>query len=655
MKDSKKRKSKRQKNPDVRNTFRQKRKRTSSNKEHVEEENEKKIFLSIEAYERKSIFNFNDLPLYYQKFNGYTHWERKKIVKDYFKSPNNQYTYEELLTLDDTNKDLQINYAKLIVEKLNKEKDNEKIKIYEEKILKSQIIIDLDDYNKIISEIWDKNLKEKLTYINYKLALINSLQCILENQHDNLKAKEALRLSKRFNFNKWAEIGENNYYFYMLCLQLFEKIDEILELYLFYENILKEMIEFLKNQDFNKFEKDKKFRFDYISYIIFDKNSIKSNTEFKKINNFLYGNEVEKKDLENLFNKGENDKFYHLERSCCKVEYDKDKNKLYFKITEDKKINKKRFPYTLSKSYKANLFNNNIIDLFKKDLTLNFESNLMEHTLPLYDSQLEYYKHIISCFKKNLKKILISDAARNFFKDTYGKKYPDLEYHFDRQDVLAEILQKINFFPIYKENDNGYTNPVDMSIIINCIPIKIGGSRIHLFNRKFLDLGKILVIALHEIFGHFMRRYYSLLTGRIIDFVTPKNNNDKITGKESGDFIESNFLGIEPRKSTLCLRKCLSLLYSPNLTDYPIYKKAGFSMNIDILKKIYNDNKLLFNFINNEKKDKIDNDNEDEEENNHDDEEDNEDDKDEESISIDRFILLEDYLDTLIDMNDVGI
>lgn len=87
---------------------------------------------------------------------------------------------------------MQINYAKLIVDKINNEKDHEKMKIYEEKIIKSQIIIDAidaDDYNKIISELWDKNLKEKFTYINYKFALINSLQCILEKKTRIQKSK----------------------------------------------------------------------------------------------------------------------------------------------------------------------------------------------------------------------------------------------------------------------------------------------------------------------------------------------------------------------------------------------------------------------------------------------------------------------------------
>ena len=596
-----------------------KRKRSITKEKQTLEENELKIFPSNEAYERKSIFDFSEVPLYYPNFNDYNHFERKKIVENYFKQKNGQYTFDELLFLDDTNKDLQISYIEKIVDKINNEKDIERIKIYEEKILKSQIIIDENTYNKIISKINDKKLKEKLVYINYKLSLKNSLQCLLENNNENednvLKAKEALKLSKIFNFNKWSEMGENNFYFYRMCYKLFNKIDEIADYYSFYEDIIKEMIEFLEKEDFDKLDEDKIFRFNYISFIILDKKSMISDDEYNKINDFLKGEKIKKKDLKNLFKKGVKYEYNKIKNFKFKVKYNSKKNKIYFKMIENRKINKKKFSYSLIKSYKADMFNKNISDFIEKYLTPNFDSNIMETILPLRNTQLAFYDSIKSAFEENLKKILKSEAAKKFFKNTYGKKYPDLIYHFDRDDVINEIIKKINFFPIFKENDNGFTNDVDMSIIINSIPGKIGEPKTHSFNRKFLNLGMILVIALHEIFGHYMRRYYSLLTGRIIDFSTPKNNKDSLTGKESGYFIKHKFLGMEPGVPNIGLKKCLSLLYFKNLQDYPIFKKEGFEINIDVLKQIYNDNPTLFNFIISEEKDKEDNNNDEDKEN----------------------------------------
>ena len=283
----------------------------------------------------------------------------------------------------------------------------------------------------------------------------------------------------------------------------------------------------------------------------------------------------------------------------------------------------------MARSYNIELFNKNILELIEKNFTPNFETNLMEHTLPYYDNQLAYYKSLISAFQRNLTKILKSDGAKNFFKHVYNSKYPDLVYHFDRDEIIHDIFRKIIFLPIYNEKDNGFTNPVDMSIVINSIPGRIGNPKTYCLNRKFLNLGMLLIIALLQIFGHYMRRYYSMITGRTINFDTSKNNSDKLTGSESGYFIEKNFIGILPGIPSLGLNKCFALLYTPHYANYPIIPKNNFSINIDILKTIYNDNKDSFDFIDNE--------NEDEDKDN----------------KLNKLTNLDDYLYTIIDINDV--
>ena len=163
------------------------------------EKNELEIYLSDEEYDRTSIFDGIELPFYLIEFNNYTIYERKKFVIeviDSIKNKDSQYTLEQLLRLDNTNKDLQIAYAKQIVDKLNTEKDISRINILVEKIQKSQIIIEEKDYNNIISNISECNLKEKLSYINYKLTLIESLQILLDEKDENIiyEAKKALKL-----------------------------------------------------------------------------------------------------------------------------------------------------------------------------------------------------------------------------------------------------------------------------------------------------------------------------------------------------------------------------------------------------------------------------------------------------------------------------
>ena len=627
-----------------------KRKRSNSEDMKDQEKSELQIFLSSEGYERESIFNDNELPPYKKEFNDLTAFQRKKIVQDFIKSKNNNYEIEDLLYLDDTNHDLQVIYTSIIVDKLNSGKNQIKRDILLEKIQKASIIIEEKTYNNIISKIYDKKIIENLQYINYKFTLIDALQILLAKKDISTinQAKKALRIKKKFHFNKWAEIGENNYYFYYMGLELFDKIEEIYDFHRYYKNILERVILLLEKEDFNNLNKDKKFMFNYLSFLILDKNSINTKNVYHKINNFLSGQQVTESDFIDLFRKGLKNDENNFEGFEYDINYNKLNKKINFTIAENRRINRKSFSYSLTKSYDIKLFNKNILNLIEKNFTTNFESNLMENTLPLNDNQLAYYQEIKPAFEENLKRILSSKAAQKFFENTYKKKYPDLIYHFNREDVQKEIIDKIYFFPIFKENDNGFTNPIDMSIVINSIPGKILNPKTHCFNRKFLSLGMILVIALHEILGHYLRRYYSMLTGRKICFST-NDDAEKITGGESGSFVESEFLGIEIQKSNIGLNKCLGLLCSENFDNYPVLEKDYSISELKVLENIYNNNKKLFGFIIDEnceinKNIRISKSNKKETTEKCQDS----------NCQTDRTMILEDYLDILIDVKNIS-
>ena len=115
------------------------------------------------------------------------------------------------------------------------------------------------------------------------MALIESFQILFDDKDSAIsEAKKALKLSKQFHFNQKAQIGENNYYFYMLSVALFKKIEEINQFHRFYKDILGKMIYFLKNEDFDNLNEDENFNFNYISSLIFDEKSIRTNNEYKK-------------------------------------------------------------------------------------------------------------------------------------------------------------------------------------------------------------------------------------------------------------------------------------------------------------------------------------------------------------------------------------
>ena len=127
----------------------------------------------------------------------------------------------------------------------------------------------------------------------------------------------------------------------------------------------------MKNENFNNLDEDKKFRFNYISYILLDKKSITKDSEYNKIYNFLYGKPVKKSYLENLKNvalKSKKKFFVNYD-----LEYDNQNNIINFIVDQKKKINRKEYSYTLIKSYKADIFNDNILDLIKKNVTFDFE------------------------------------------------------------------------------------------------------------------------------------------------------------------------------------------------------------------------------------------------------------------------------------------
>ena len=149
------------------NNKKRKRDQSEKEKDEIPEENELKIFLSNEGYERTSIFTGIELPYYLSEFSDYALFERKKFVDGYIKDGKNEYTIEQMLTLDDTNEDLQTLYAKKIVDMLSIEKDKTKREILLEKLQKSQIIIREGVYNEIISKISDLELRNKVSYINF--------------------------------------------------------------------------------------------------------------------------------------------------------------------------------------------------------------------------------------------------------------------------------------------------------------------------------------------------------------------------------------------------------------------------------------------------------------------------------------------------------
>ena len=376
------------------------------------------------------------------------------------------------------------------------------------------------------------------------------------------------------------------------------------------------------NTDFSNLSQKDKHLFNYISFILLAKNSIENSSQVKKVQNYLEGECVNVVELENAIKNrkiksASEDEIYKKDYIKYSIDLNKKLNTIDFIITENIKINRKPFSNINRISYNYKIFSKEIINIINKSISLeNFESKIFENILAVPEYSDVYYEKIRPIFNKIIKKILKSKETKNFFEETYKKKYEEnyskIEYHFDQDEVQEEILNRISFFPIFDGNTNAFTNPNDLTIVLNSIPGKIKNEKIPYFNKKLLHIGRLIVIAVHEIMGHYLHKYYSFITNGDIAMNT-KDDNIIDTKPEGGLHAEKNFLGINSG-SCLYLSKVIYFFGYNIFDDYPTSK--DITINEEIVRKIIIDNPDIFDFVleDEEEEDKEEEDEEEEEE-----------------------------------------
>ena len=281
------------------------------------------------------------------------------------------------------------------------------------------------------------------------------------------------------------------------------------------------------------------------------------------------------------------------------INLDESKNTIEYSIKEKEKIETNNYLKIYKREFNLKYFNKGIIKILNKYLN-NFEENIFTSIKLNEEYCSEYYSPFKNEINEIIKNILKSTAAQKYFNNTYKRKYNYLIYHFNNDDLINEVLSRISFAPIFSRKVNAYTDPIDLSITINAIPGKYGDLKVNLYNQRILQLGRVILFALHEIMGHFMRRYYSYLTHGKISFNT---NEDKFvkTGKKVGFYIENEFFGFDSEKRTyLTISDALCLFNWKNYEDYPVKNNNNFDINETTLKDIISNNKKIFNFIGNE-------------------------------------------------------
>ena len=585
-------------------------KEQSNNTSCCEEDNNEKSqvklnVISPEGYKDYTIFEIKDVsPFNHNKFeilNNQPYYLKRNIINQFLNSENSITPYLEiLLDHDDTFDRLQSFYLDQLIIMMNKRNfdDDTKSKITE-KIQKCSIILSQDIYDNKIKELNIKEAKE-FKYINYKENITKAFEYILTlqkktiSESDIIRAKNILNIKKIFNFCREPELGDNNYYFYKLALRFYNSMDELFIMlhYINYFYFIQKIIDILKEP----FDKNKN-EFRYLINLVFDKELLATNSHYKEAKNVIESQDIQLNELEKKIKKIKKTKLdFFQDFIKYDIDLDSKNNKIVYTVNDKTKIGKNNYIKLYKREFNLGCFNKGILKILKDDLS-DLENDIFKCVK--FDNQyfFEYYKPFLNAFNNTIRKILKSKAAVAFFNDKYKSTYKNITYHFNNDEVIDEILKKISFAPIFSQSVNAYTDPTDLSITINSIPGRYGKKKMNIYNKKILQLGRIILFALHEIMGHYMRRYYSYLTRGIIAFNT-EDDNALNTGIESGDFIESEFLGFNTvNNSNLTLSDTLCLLYCDGFDNYPIEKKKQIIFNKEILENIINNNRDIFDFI----------------------------------------------------------
>ena len=587
-----------------------------------EQKEMKKITTSYEGYQKCKITKLSEIS----EFSSFislsppssdiTLFETKKLADLYFNE--NKYNIEDILEYDDTNEDIQKEYLTLAVKELNKENKIENINIIKEKIQKSGIILEQNIYDEEIKNIKDKKLAINLEYIDYKKSIIETLKYIKSDKINNIKldghqyienARNLLNLRKIFTFNHESTFGNNNYYYYGIAKQISLKLVEIINEYHYnyYIYIIDKILKYLDKDIKNilNLSKNDIYIFKYLIFILTDKDAIPNKLVFNGIKNYLEGKQIKnindlKDAIESRNNREKEENKNDKNHLNFNINLDKDNN-IEYTIKENDKIDRHDYSAEYVKKYKSDIFNEKIINSINNINNLeDLEEEIFKNVIPNYEFSSYFFDDTKDIIFDILSNILKSKAAKNFFRDKYENKYnkdnKQIIYHFDRDEVINEIKSRIEFYPIFDTVTKANTNPIDLTIIVNSIPGKfIVYDKIHYFNKNILQIARIVRFLIHEIFGHFVRRYYSYITKGIIKMDT-KDDDCINTKPESGLFIEKNFLGFKT-KTELFLKDALFLLFDENnMEQYPIIKSET-PITEEMLKIIIKNNPKLFYFI----------------------------------------------------------
>lgn len=253
-------------------------------------------------------------------------------------------------------------------------------------------------------------------------------------------------------------------------------------------------------------------------------------------------------------------------------------------------------------SYKYKCYNDNLLDFLRN----NNNPKIIEQAKWNECLMVSYFDEgDVSYLKSLIKKILKS----KLFKDVYSE-YSDvnnyIDYYFNEEENIDDMLSRIRFIN-FGESDTGRqagTIPKNLKIITSSLYVSKIKNKNDFINFKLLEVGRKLIIILHEIV-HFIKRALNLITNGIIlgsTIESEKGNADII---EAGRYFEQLVFNLENKfikkrsKSSkkreenddkkeyfnfLNIKKVLKILdpnsYNKNIDEFKTYLESNEENNV---------------------------------------------------------------------------
>lgn len=354
-----------------------------------------------------------------------------------------------------------------------------------------------------------------------------------------------------------------------------------------YSDLLNSLTIFLKeNTNLNNLKEEELLYLEIIDYYLTDKVAINNEMQRNYILENLSKKIIEENDLLtkiNEINISSKESGYPIHLSINQ------ENELEFKYTKRERISiHKKIEKVYCSKFALDSLDNHIKKITADDLFSNLDDQIYRSIIYTKIKDYNMITDLIPCLKKAILNITNSLAMKKFFENTYKLHYKNLKYDFDKKEVIDKFFERIRIIPIFKGVD-AFSDPMNLKIYLPSNPGEIEKLN-YLVEIKALRFGRYLILIIHELLGHLMRRYYNYLTnGRI-----PQNSPDdkKMNfDEEGGYYIEKHLLGRE--LGYISMKDIFSLLICGD--DYPLidYKK----LTLDNIKIVIKEYPYLFDFI----------------------------------------------------------